>query len=115
MVGSGWNWRRVGRVLSWGVAACALAFVASVIPVRDRCWDPGARGSTRLAISREPSGCILHVRTGDVHITTAACARLECEPGLASTLERMQPSMLVALLALYAIGTLAWAARWRML
>lgn len=115
MVGSRWNWRRAGRALSWGVAVCALAFVVWVIPVRDRCWDPGARDSTRLAISREPSGCVLHVRTGDVRITTAACARLECEPGLASTLERTQPSMLGALLALYAIGTLAWAARWRVL
>jgi glycosyltransferase 2 family protein len=109
------NWRRVGRALSWAIAACALGFVAWVIPVRDRCWDPEARVSTRVAISRDASGCMLHLRTGEVHVPAVECARLQCEPGLATALEGTRPSILGALLAVYAVGSLAWAARWRVL
>jgi glycosyltransferase 2 family protein len=109
------NWRGAGRALSWLIALCALGFVAWVIPVRDRCWDPQAPGSTRVAVSREGSGCVLHLRTGTVHVPAVECARLDCEPGLASVLVHVKPSLLVALLAVYAIGSLAWAARWRAL
>ncbi len=110
-----WSWRRMVRVLSWGMAACALGFVVWVIPIRDRCWDPQAPTSTRIAISREASGCSLHLRSGSVFVSAAECARLDCEPGLATVLVRIRPSLLGALFGIYAIGTLAWAGRWRAL
>jgi uncharacterized membrane protein YbhN (UPF0104 family) len=109
------NWRRTVRALSWAIAVCALGFVAWVIPIRDRCWDPQAPSSTRVAVSREASGCVLHGRTGSVRVPALECARLECEPGLATVLARIRPSLLVALFGVYAFGTLAWSARWRAL
>lgn len=109
------KWRAAVRALSWIVAVLALAFVAWVIPVRDRCWDPRAPGSTRVSVSRDDSGCLLHLQTGSVRIPSVECGRLECEPGLASVLAHVRPSLLSALLAIYAVGNLAWAARWRAL
>ena len=106
---------RAGRIMAWVVAIVALAFVAWVVPVRDHCWDPRAPASTRVSVSREDDGCILHVRTGDVRIPLADCAQLRCEPGVASTLTHARPGVLVALLGLYAFGMLLWAARWRTL
>jgi uncharacterized membrane protein YbhN (UPF0104 family) len=107
--------RAVRRALAWTLSLVALAFVAWVIPLRDRCWDPRSPASTRVAVSRQPAGCVLHVPSGDVDIDPDACARLACEPGLVSTLTRARLSVVVAMLALYAFGTLAWAARWRAL
>jgi glycosyltransferase 2 family protein len=43
------------------------------------------------------------------------CAQLACEPGIASTLGQARAGALTGLLLLYALGTLAWAARWRAL
>ena len=106
---------RVGRLLSWALAIAALAFVAWAVPLRDRCWDPRAPGSTRTAVSRDDSGCMLHLRTGDVHIGRAECARLQCEPGGASAFAGARVGVLAALFALYAASTVAWAARWRAL
>jgi len=106
---------RLGRVLSWVLALAALAFVAWVVPVRDRCWDPRAPESTRVSVTREDAGCVLHLRTGDVHVAREECSSLQCEPGLASTLERARLGVAAGLLALYALSTLAWAARWRAL
>ncbi|HEY5240250.1 MAG TPA: lysylphosphatidylglycerol synthase domain-containing protein, partial [Polyangiaceae bacterium] len=106
---------RPGRLLAWALAIAALAFVAWVVPVRDRCWDPRAPESTKTSVSRQSDGCTLHVHTGDVHISSADCAALRCEPGVASTLTHARPGVLAALLALYAFGLLLWAARWRML
>jgi uncharacterized membrane protein YbhN (UPF0104 family) len=111
----GGNWRHAVRALSWVIAVCALGFVAWVIPIRDRCWDPQATSSTRVAVSREASGCVLHLRTGSVRLPTLECARLECEPGLATVLARIRPSFLGALFGIYVLGTLAWAGRWRAL
>ena len=93
----------------------ALAFVAWAVPVRDRCWDPHAPKSTRVAVTRDTSGCLLHLASGDVRVDAAACSQLTCEPGVVSTLARARPGMILALLGLYAVGTLAWAARWRAL
>ena len=73
----------------WGIllaTAAALTLVLALVPIRDRCWDPRAAASTRVAISRDKGGCVLHLRTGDVAIDAALCAELRCEPGLASTL-----------------------------
>jgi uncharacterized membrane protein YbhN (UPF0104 family) len=109
------NFRRTARAVSWGIAVCALGFVAWVIPIRDRCWDPAAPATTRVSVTRSASGCVLHVGTGDVQVSTSDCARLECEPGLAATLERTRPVVLWALLAIYAVGHFAWAVRWRIL
>ncbi len=106
---------RPGRLLAWALAVAALAFVAWVVPVRDRCWDPRAPESTKTSVSRESDGCILHVHTGDVHISSADCAALRCEPGVGSTLTHARPGVLAGLLALYAFGLLLWAARWRTL
>ncbi|HEY3822218.1 MAG TPA: lysylphosphatidylglycerol synthase transmembrane domain-containing protein [Polyangiaceae bacterium] len=106
---------RKGRILAWVLAIVALAFVAWVVPVRDRCWDPRAPESTKTSVTRELDGCVLHLRTGEVRIPAADCASLRCEPGLASTLSHARPGVLAALLALYAFGLLLWAARWRTL
>jgi len=107
--------RRVGRLLRWGLALAALTFVVWVVPIRDRCWDPRAPASTALTVSRDREGCVLHVRTGDVRIDAAECAKLQCEPGVGSTLANARIGVLLAVLAVYAVGTLAWAARWRLL
>jgi len=107
--------RRLGRVLSAALALVALAFVVWVVPVRDRCWDPRAPASTRVTVSRDAAGCVLHLKTGALRVDAPACAALRCEPGVASTFERARPGMLAALLLLYGAGTLAWAARWRAL
>ncbi len=104
-----------GWIVRWVVALAAFGFVAWIIPVRDRCWDPLAPTSTRAPVSRTGAQCILHVRSGPVTLGSAECARLRCEPGLESTFARARLGVLVALLALYAAGTLAWAARWRAL
>ena len=106
---------RAGRILTWALAIVALAFVAWVVPVRDRCWDPRSPESTRVSVSRDDGGCILHVRTGDVRIPAADCAALRCEPGVASTLSHARIGVLAALMGLYMFGMLMWAARWRML
>lgn len=71
--------RWVKRLVTWGVAVLALAFVVRVVPFADKCTDAG------------------------------------CEPGLWTTLRTATPSALVGLFALYMLGTLAWAARWRAL
>jgi uncharacterized membrane protein YbhN (UPF0104 family) len=98
------------------IAIAALAFVAVAVPVRDRCWDPRAPASTRLAVSREEGGaCTLHLRSGDVRVDAAECSQLRCEPGVASTFAHARPGVLGLLLLLYAIGTVPWAARWRAL
>ncbi len=114
-IGARRRWPSVGRVASWTLAIVALAFVAWVIPIRDRCWDPRSPTSTRAPISRDASGCTLHLRTGDVRIDALRCAELQCEPGLALTLARTRPGVLLVLMAVYAAGTLVWAARWRAL
>ena len=107
--------RRLGRLLRWGLAVGAFAFVVWVVPIRDRCWDPRAPASTALTVTRDAAGCVLHVRTGDVRVDAAECAKLQCEPGVGSTLGRANLGMLLAVLAVYAAGTFAWAARWRLL
>jgi uncharacterized membrane protein YbhN (UPF0104 family) len=58
---------------------------------------------------------VLHLRTGEVRISPADCADLRCEPGVASTLTHARLGVLAALMALYTLGILAWAARWRTL
>jgi glycosyltransferase 2 family protein len=123
---------RIVRLARWVLAVVALAFVAWVVPVRDHCWDPRSPASTRVSVSHEdatpaPSpqrgpdraerggSCVLHLRTGDVPIDAVQCAQLACEPGVASTFAHARGGVLAALLVLYALGTLAWAARWRAL
>ena len=104
-----------GRVASFALAVAAIVLVATMVPIRDRCWDPASAASTRTAVTRDASGCVLHVPSGAVTISAAACARLHCEPGLTTALARAKPDVLAALFFLYLIGTLAWAARWRAL
>jgi uncharacterized membrane protein YbhN (UPF0104 family) len=114
-IGARRGWPSIGRVASWSLAIVALAFVVWVIPIRDRCWDPRSPASTRAPVSRDASGCTLHLRTGHVRIDALRCAELQCEPGLAPTLAHVRPGVLLLLLAVYAAGTLVWAARWRAL
>jgi uncharacterized membrane protein YbhN (UPF0104 family) len=97
------------------LAVAALSFVGWMTPVRDRCWDPQAPESTRVAVSRAHSGCVLHVRSSDVSLDAAECAELQCEPGIVSTFAHMRVGVVAGLLAVYAFGTLVWAARWRSL
>src|SRR5260370_37721357 len=110
-IGARRRWPSVGRVASWTLAIVALAFVAWVIPIRDRCWDPRSPTSTRAPISRDASGCTLHLRTGAVRIDALRCAELQCEPGLALTLARTRPGVLLVLMAGYAARTLVLAPR----
>jgi glycosyltransferase 2 family protein len=108
---------RLRQTLRWALAIVALSFVAWIVPVRDRCWDAQAPASTRVAVSRgeRDGGCVLHLRTGEVHVGAAACAQLRCEPGVATAFASARPGIIVALVGLYALGTVAWAARWRAL
>jgi len=94
---------------------CALAFVAWAVPVRDRCWDESAPSHTQVSVSREAAGCVLHLKSGDVTIDASECAKLRCEPGLASTMKHAKLGIIAALLLLYVAGTAAWAVRWRLL
>ncbi len=103
------------RALSWGLAIVAVAFVAWMTPVRDRCWDARAPNSTRVPLTRDASGCVLHVRSGDVRIDAAPCAQLKCEPGILSTFAQVRLGLVAGLFALYVLATLAWAGRWRAL
>jgi uncharacterized protein (TIRG00374 family) len=115
------------KLLASALAVAALAFVAWVVPLRDRCWDPHAPASTKVTVTREgpsiggaagtgPGGaCVLHLQTGDVRVSATECAQLQCEPGVLSTLGSARPGPVVALLVLYVLGSLVWAARWRAL
>jgi hypothetical protein len=108
------SWKK--RLFSWGLAVVALAFVAYVVPIRDRCEDPAAPRTTRVAVSREADGaCILHIPSGAVKIPKEQCESLSCEPGLATTFKRVKPAWVAAMLAVYVLGYIAWAVRWRLL
>src|SRR5689334_3726387 len=84
------------RLLSWGLAIAALAFVAYAVPVRDQCVDPAqvvsatpgapAAKPRRVPLSREGNECILHASSGDRRLGAKDCAALACEPGLGSAL-----------------------------
>jgi len=104
-----------GRAFSAVLAVAALVFVAVAVPVRDRCWDPRAPASTKVAVSHDAAGCTLHLRSGDVRVDTAECSQLRCEPGVASTFAHVRFDVLALLLVLYGLGTVPWAARWRAL
>ena len=107
------TWLR--RALPWLLAVTALSFVAWIMPVRDRCWDARAPHSTHVAVTRTATGCVLHIPSGDVPIDAAECADLRCEPGIVSTFAHVRVGVVAGLLVVYALGTLAWAARWRAL
>jgi uncharacterized membrane protein YbhN (UPF0104 family) len=106
---------RILRVLSAALALAAIAFVVSVVPVRDLCWDDRSPHATRTTVSRVAEGCVLHIPSGDVFLDARECARLRCEPGLVSAFGHVRLDVLAWLVVLYAAGTLAWAARWRAL
>ncbi len=107
--------RPLRRWLSWGLALAALSFVFWQVPVRDRCWDPRAAKSTHVAVSRDPDGCVLHLSSGDIHVSAEQCASLRCEPGVVSTLRGAKVGFIGGLFALYVLATAVWAARWRAL
>jgi uncharacterized membrane protein YbhN (UPF0104 family) len=106
---------RVLRLLSLALALAAIVFIANVVPVRDLCWDDRAPRATRTTVSRVAEGCVLHIPSGDVFIDARECARLRCEPGILSAFAHVRLDVLSGLVLLYAMGTLAWAARWRAL
>jgi uncharacterized membrane protein YbhN (UPF0104 family) len=104
------------RIAAWAFAAIALSFVAYVVPLRDRCVDPSAPGGVSLPVTwMEGGGCIVHISEGGRELTPGACAKLSCQPGLASTLSHARPGLVALLALVYLAGTLAWAARWRAL
>jgi uncharacterized membrane protein YbhN (UPF0104 family) len=111
-------------VFAWGLALVALGFVVHSVPVRDSCVDPevAAVGQdakpARVAVSREADsggGCVVHRPEGDARLAAPECAKLSCEPGLLSTLAGARLGLLAAFLAVYFLGPIAWAARWRVL
>ncbi len=107
------TWR---RVVAWGLALAALAFVVYVVPIRDRCVDPAAPSAgARVPLSREGNQCVLHRSSGPAVLPHEVCSKLACEPGLASTLGRARLDLVAALGLLYLAGTLAWAIRWHAL
>jgi uncharacterized membrane protein YbhN (UPF0104 family) len=69
----------------------------------------------RVGLSRNEGGCVLHRASGDVTLTAPECARLVCNPGLASTLAAARLAPLAALLALYFASSFVWATRYRTL
>jgi uncharacterized membrane protein YbhN (UPF0104 family) len=109
------SWGR--RLVTWGLAAAALVFVAHAVPLRDRCLDPTSEAAGKVPITRERDACIFHTSQGDRRLARGACPERgpECEPGLASTLERARGGLLAGLALLYFAGTLAWALRWHTL
>ena len=107
-----------------GLAVVAIGFVAYVVPVRDRCYDPGptpapaaaaAGKHARTPVSRDGNLCIMHGAGGDVRLSPEECGRLDCEPGLASTVSHAHLGLLALFAVVYGLGTLAWAARWHAL
>jgi uncharacterized membrane protein YbhN (UPF0104 family) len=86
-----------------------------MVPVRDQCFDPRAPSSTKVPVSRDDTGCVLHIRSGPVRYDGEQCARLQCEPGVGSTFARTRPGIVALLVAIYGLGMIAWAARWRAL
>lgn len=111
--GSG-GWRR--RIVTFGLAAAALLFVAYLVPIRDRCADPGTvAAAPRVPVSRDGNTCILHRPLGDVRLSEAECKALVCDPGLSSTLGRARLDLVALLALVYLAGTFVWAARWRAL
>lgn len=107
--------RSLRGLLSWALALAALSFVAWQVPVRDRCWDPRAATSTRVTVSREAGGCVLHLRSGEVRLPLDECSRLRCEPGVLSTFAGARTGVIAALFLVYLLGILVWAARWQAL
>lgn len=107
----------VRRALPFLLAAIAIGFVAKVVPIRDRCLDPVSNERSVRVVT--PDGCLLEPppRAGELiaprHLSAADCASLTCEPGLASVFERVRLPWLLAMMALYFVGTFAWAVRWR--
>src|SRR5438552_7826951 len=107
------SWRK--RVLAWGLALAALTFVATVVPIRDRCQGPGGAPHAQVAVTRDAAGCLLHRVGGDFRIPPAECDRLKCEPGLVSSFAGARLPVVAGLLALYFAGIFAWASRWHAL
>ncbi len=103
------------RAISWTLVVAAVSFVAWVIPIRDRCREPSEPNSARVAVTWDAGACVLHRRGGDARLDGPACARLDCEPGIASTFSRTNKSIVLAMLAVYFLGTLTAAGRWRTL
>lgn len=108
----------VRRFLPYVLAVAAVSFVAWMMPVRDRCWDPHAPHSTKVAVTQASGaggGCVLHLKSGEVTIDAPACAQLTCEPGIVSTFEHANIGIIFGMWVVYWLGTIAWAARWRAL
>ena len=101
----------------WPFAVAALlAPSRGWCTVRDRLLGTLARPhSTHVSVTRGASGCVLHIASGEVSIDAADCSELQCEPGIVSTFAHARVGVIAGLFALYAFGTLAWAARWRAL
>lgn len=102
-----------GRGVAALLALAAAAALVAIVPVRDRCWDPRASASTRVAVSRGSAGCVLHLRSGDVAIDAAECVELRCEPGLASLLAHGWGAALGAGAFAGAFGAGVWLRRRR--
>jgi uncharacterized membrane protein YbhN (UPF0104 family) len=103
------------RAISWVVVVAAVSFVAWVIPIRDRCRDPASKAAPRVGVTWVSGGCVLHERGREVRLDAPACARLDCEPGIASTFARTDKTIVLAMLAVYFLGTVTAAGRWRTL
>ncbi len=73
----------IGRLLPWALAIAALAFVVWMIPIRDRCWDPGAPQSTRVAISRIETSSLAHVDAPGISHDDAPNLAHDEAPGIA--------------------------------
>ncbi len=106
---------KLQRVFFGLLAALALAMVAYAVPFRDRCYDPAARDSTLISISRIDNGCVLYVRSGEVTISADACNKLTCNPGLLQVVRRASLTSLFALVFAYLAATTLYALRWRAL
>ena len=101
------NRDKLKRALKWVLALAALAFVAYVVPIRDRCVDP--QGGAKVSIVRDADGCILQRSSGPARLDAAQCSALACERGLASTMAHARVDWVVALFVAYIASTLAWS------
>lgn len=102
------------RLFALALAGAAAIFVAVVVPIRDRCVEPTT--GAKLVRVDEGTGCRLE-RVGEPPLILAreGCDTLKCDVGLATILGRAKarPISFLGILAVYFLGTFAWALRWR--
>lgn len=112
---------RIRQALKWGLCILAVAFVATRVPLHDRCTDPSQPSAPAFSIRRDDGGCTILPKDGapagqgPVLLTPPQCAELRCEPGFLSSIRGARVDMVFGLLLVVAVSLTASAVRWRIL